>query len=211
MKKDCHFCKARLFLSVCFFFLASPPPLLAQSERKNDIHGIVSDSSGKALPQVTVSEKGTGNIVVTNAAGKFNIKVSGSESILSFSSIGFAPYDIKVGNQSIIDVSLMQISASLGEVVVVGYGTQNKNYVTTSIAKVKAEDFVKGVVTDPIQLIRGKVAGLAVNTNTGDPNGGVQIMLRGVNTLSGNQSPLIIIDGIPGGSLATISQDDIEV
>ncbi|PGH39579.1 MAG: SusC/RagA family TonB-linked outer membrane protein, partial [Candidatus Nephrothrix sp. EaCA] len=99
----------------------------------------------------------------------------------------------------------------IDEVVVVGYGTQKKTEVTSAISSVKEEDFNKGAITSsPIQLIQGKVAGLAVSrSNGGDPASGVQMQLRGVSTVSGTATPLVIIDGIPGGSLNTVAPEDI--
>ena len=99
---------------------------------------------------------------------------------------------------------------ALSEVVVVGYGTQEKKEITSSVASVKAEDFNKGVVNDPAQLLQGKVAGLSITRPGGDPNDGFNIRLRGVSTFGANAEPLVVIDGVIGASLATVDPNDIE-
>ena len=98
----------------------------------------------------------------------------------------------------------------MDEVVVIGYGTQRKGDVTSSVASVKADNFVKGAVKDVGQLIQGKVAGLAITNPNGDPTGSTQIRLRGTNTIGGaNTAPLVLIDGIPG-ELGTVAPEDVE-
>src|SRR5690606_24353832 len=110
---------------------------------------------------------------------------------------------------SSINVIMKASVSDLDEVVVVGYGTQRREQVTTAVASIKSDDFVKGAVQDAAQLIRGKVAGLSVATPDGNPTATSQIMLRGNVTINGNTAPLILIDGVPG-SLMTVSPQDIE-
>ncbi|MFC0875604.1 SusC/RagA family TonB-linked outer membrane protein [Saccharicrinis sp. FJH2] len=175
-----------------------------------NIEGIVSDLQQEPIPGVNIMVKGTSDGTVTDINGKYEITANDND-ILVFSFIGFQTEEIPVNGSNQINVTLKTNQEVLDEFVVVGYGTLRKSTLTNSVSRVTAEDFQQGTVSDPIQLLRGKVAGLSINTTSGDPNNnGVQMMLRGVSTLSGNQEPLIVIDGIPGGSLSSVSQDDIE-
>jgi TonB-dependent SusC/RagA subfamily outer membrane receptor len=127
-----------------------------------------------------------------------------------FSFIGYASQEIAINNQTQINVTMSVDMTSLSEVVVIGYGTQSKQDLTSSVASVKSENFVKGNVMDAGQLLQGKVAGLSVSVPSGDPTGGTQILLRGQSTILGtNQNPLILIDGVPG-DLKTVAPEDIE-
>jgi len=105
-------------------------------------------------------------------------------------------------------VMLKQDKKFLDEVVVIGYGTQKKGDVTSAIANVKSEDFIKGNISDASQLVKGKIAGLTITKSSGDPNATSHIMLRGIVTLEGSTTPLILIDGVPGG-LNTVSPESI--
>ncbi|HLW19177.1 MAG TPA: SusC/RagA family TonB-linked outer membrane protein [Cyclobacteriaceae bacterium] len=173
------------------------------------ISGTVSDPNGEAIPGVTVSIQGTSTGTATDLEGKYSI-VAPEGATLVFSFIGFETQHIVVGSQSVIDVTLREDMASLDEVVVIGYGTQRKADITSSVATVQSEDFVKGGVRDAAQLLQGKVAGLTVSTPSGDPTSNSQILLRGNTTLFGaNANPLVLIDGIPG-SLNTVAPEDIE-
>ena len=132
--------------------------------------------------------------------------------MLEFSLLGYTSQTVRVGTQTRIDISLAEDAKQIEAVVVeVGYGSQLKRDVRGSVGIDKVDDMVKAPVSSFAQALQGRVAGLAVNTTSGDPNNsGVQVMLRGVSTLTGSQEPLIVIDGISGGSLSNISVDDIE-
>lgn len=164
-----------------------------------------------ALPGVNVIAGGTTTGAITDIDGNFTLEVPESVSNLTFSFIGYKSQTVNIGGKSTIHVMMESDVKTIDEVVVVGYGTQKKTEVTSAISSVKAEDFNKGAITSsPIQLIQGKVAGLAVSrSNGGDPTSGVQMQLRGVSTVSGTATPLVIIDGIPGGSLNTVAPEDI--
>lgn len=172
--------------------------------------GKVSSSAGP-LPGVSILEKGTSNGTLTDAAGNYKITVKGPESVLTFSYIGFVKKEIPVGTQSVIDVSLEETSSSLEEVVVVGYGTLDKKEVTSAITHVSGKDLLTVGVTNPISALQGKVAGLTI-TNTGgaDPNSMPSIQLRGVSSRDAGLGPLVVVNGVPGGVLENINQNDIE-
>ncbi|MCE7055224.1 carboxypeptidase-like regulatory domain-containing protein [Algoriphagus sp. AGSA1] len=170
---------------------------------------VFSDEDNLPLPGVTVLVKGTTRGVSTDADGKFTIDIPDQGAILVFSFIGFAPQEVEVYTDKELSITLKAELTSMNEVVVVGYGTTRKGDITSSIAGVKEENFVKGAVRDAGQLIQGKVAGLRVTTPSGDPGAGTQINLRGINSINGTSDPLVLIDGIPG-TLNTVPPEDIE-
>lgn len=175
------------------------------------VTGTVTDNDGMPLPGVNVQEKNTNNGLQTDFDGKFTIEVSSPESVLVFSFMGMETEERTVGDQTEINIELQEDQQSLEEVVVVGYGTQSRRSVTTAISKVSSEEFNQGVVTSPMDLIQGKVPGLNITRAGGNnPNSSASIQLRGVTSLTGDTSPLIVIDGIPGGNLDMVQQNDIE-
>lgn len=170
---------------------------------------VFSDEDNLPLPGVTVLIKGTTRGVSTDVDGKFSIDVPDEGAVLVFSFIGFAPQELEVYTDKELSITLKAELTSMNEVVVVGYGTTRKGDITSSIAGVKEENFVKGAVRDAGQLIQGKVAGLRVTTPSGDPGAGTQINLRGINSINGTSDPLVLIDGVPG-TLNTVPPEDIE-
>jgi len=176
-------------------------------ERK--VTGKVTSSEDKAgVPGVNVIEKGKTNGTATDLDGNYSIMVSG-DATLVFSAVGYSTKEVAVGSQSVVDVSLAADVTQLSEIVVTGYGTQEKKEITSAVASVKSEDFNRGTVNDPAQLLQGKVAGLSITRPGGDPNGGFNIRLRGISTFGANTEPLIVIDGVIGASLSTVDPNDI--
>ncbi|QCX40970.1 SusC/RagA family TonB-linked outer membrane protein [Aureibaculum algae] len=175
------------------------------------ISGIVKDSNGVPLPGASVIEKNTTNGTITDFDGEFSIKVASKNSILLVSFIGYSNIEIKIGSQTKINVQLEEDAQNLNEVVLIGYGSQQRKAVSTAVAKVASEDFNQGAVGNSMDLIQGKVAGLQITRSGGNnPNSGVAIQLRGITSLTGSTSPLIVVDGIPGGNLDLLQQNDIE-
>ena len=131
---------------------------------------------------------------------------------LVYSFIGFKTKEIAYSGQSTLNVELSEDSETLEEVVVVGYGSQKKGEITSSVTSVKASDFNKAPVVNPMQLVEGRVAGLTISRNSSDPNAAPSIQMRGASSLKGNNEPLIIFDGVPGNmsSLNAIAPEDIE-
>lgn len=180
--------------------------------QQNVVSGQVTDASTlEPLPGVNIMIEGTMTGTVTDFNGEYSLTVDDPDAVLVFSFVGYVNRRVAVGEQTNIDVELSPDLAELDEVVVVGYGTQRRREVTSSIATVREEDFNKGAVTQsPLQLVQGKIAGLAISrASGGDPNAGIQMQLRGVSTVRGDASPLVIIDGIPGGNINTLSPEDI--
>jgi TonB-dependent starch-binding outer membrane protein SusC len=174
------------------------------------VSGSVIDEDGVALPGVNVLVKGTTSGTATDSQGRYSISAPDGNVTLVFSFVGYTSHEEAVSNRSTIDVQLSPDIQSLSEVVVIGYGTQKRETVTGSIATIKASEFNAGQINDPLTLISGKVAGLAVsNANRSDPNATADFSLRGPATVEGNSQPLVVIDGVPGGSLQTIAPGDI--
>ncbi|WP_215223498.1 SusC/RagA family TonB-linked outer membrane protein [Echinicola shivajiensis] len=176
-----------------------------------EVKGTITDESGEPLPGVSILEKGTTNGTITDLDGNYSISVASDQSVLVFSFIGMASQEVVVGSQTNLNIVLQSDTESLEEFVVIGYGSQKKREITSSVANVGEEDFVQGGMRSPLELIQGKVAGLNINRTQGsNPNAGTDIQLRGLTSIIGTTSPLIVIDGIPGGSLDLLQQDDIE-
>ncbi len=172
------------------------------------ISGTVSDDSGLPVAGASVVVKGTTTGVATDFDGNYSIAAAPSGTLV-FSYIGFLTKEVAIENRTAINVVLEEDIAKLDEVVVVGYGTQKKEEITSSITRVDVEDFNKGFVNDPQQLLQGKVAGLSVAKAGGNPNQPFSVRLRGLSTLGANSEPLVIIDGVIGGELNTIDPNDI--
>lgn len=196
----------RTILSLLLFCFA----IGLASAQERTIKGKVTSAAEGALPGVNVVVQGTVTGVMTGIDGSYSIVAPGPDAVLLFSSIGFTSQSITVGTQTTIDVVLAPAVSALGEVVVVGYGTQKKREVTSSIASVKSDEFNKGNVSNPVQLIQGKVSGLSITKAGGNPNEGYNIRLRGLSTIGANTGPLVVIDGVIGGSLDNVDPNDIE-
>lgn len=161
------------------------------------VTGMVTDASdGTTLPGVTIQVKGTQNGVATDIDGRYTISVS-PQDVLVFTYIGYKTTERNVGNRTTIDVSLETEIQELSEIVVIGYGQVEKGDVTGVVNKVDEKQFNKGMLTSPEQLIAGKVAGVQVTQNSGEPGGGISVRIRGGSSLLGGNSPLYVVDGIP--------------
>ena len=182
--------------------------LTALAQQK--VTGKVKDSSGEPVIGASVVVKGNNTMgTITDFDGNFMLDVP-TKSVLVISYIGYVTQEVPTVGKKSLEIILKEDTKTLDEVVVIGYGTQRKGDVTSSVASVKADNFVKGAVKDVGQLIQGKVAGLAITNPNGDPTGSTQIRLRGTNTIGGaNTAPLVLIDGIPG-ELGTVAPEDVE-
>ena len=176
------------------------------------ISGVVTSLNGEPLPGVVVIQKGTSNVVQTDAYGNFVISVTdGSNSTFNFSCLGYKDVDVTYNGQNPFSVTLEDEFTQLNDVVVIGYGTTTKKEVTGSVASLKSEDFVSGNNSSPYDLINGKIAGLSIIKGDGaDPNGGVSVQLRGTTTMSAGASPLVVIDNVIGGTIDSINPEEIE-
>jgi len=171
------------------------------------ITGRVVSDKGESLPGVNIVVKGTTNGTITDINGKFKLQAS-PKSVVVISFMGYISQEIVVSKSQTLNVTLRENTKLIDEVVVIGYGTQKKGDVTSAVASVKSEDFIKGKIGDAAELVKGKIAGLSIVKSSGDPNATSSIMLRGITTLIGNVSPLVLIDGIEG-SLTTVAPENI--
>ena len=172
------------------------------------VTGTVTDKNGEALPGVVIQLKNATITSQTSIDGKYSIKVVDENAILVFSYLGFKTIERKVGNQSIINIQLSENYTDLNEVIVVGYGAQAKSEITGSASSIKADQidqFAGGSINTSLQ---GKIAGLQITNNSGEPGAGANITLRGVSSINGASQPLIIVDGIPVNNDAFASLND---
>ncbi|MBX2966716.1 MAG: SusC/RagA family TonB-linked outer membrane protein [Cyclobacteriaceae bacterium] len=194
--------------AVLFFVLIFQSTVQAQTTQ---VTGTVKDkAAGETMPGVNVAVKGTQQGTMTDAEGKYVVSIQPGATLV-FSFVGYETIEIVTGNNTTINVELVETVATLDEVVMIGYGTSTKKEITGSVTTLKTKDFNGGAFTDPVGLIQGKVAGLTISQPNGaDPNGGYEFILRGVNTLEAGKQPLIIIDGVIGADLKNINFQDVE-
>ena len=218
MKKSSN--SALLKATACLFLAASAMTPLHAAEGTTEslkaqivqqsvtIKGVVTDKTGMPIIGANVIEKGTTNGIITDFDGNYTLNVANGNAVLVFSYIGYKTQEIVVGNQKTIDVVLAEDTEMMDEVVVIGYGTQKKGDVTSAVSSVKAEDFTVGKIGDASELIKGKVAGLTIAKGSGDPTAESTIRLRGVISINGSSTPLVLVDGVEGG-LNTVAPENI--
>ena len=202
--------KKQRLLILCFFSLLAFSIGFSANAQQARITGKVTDgATGEGMPGASVLVKGTSRGMITDLDGNYSIEASSTD-VLVFSFIGYNTVEETVGARTTINLTLSESIQGLNEVVVVGYGTQEKKEITSAVASIKSEDFNRGTVNDPSQLLQGKVAGLNISRPGGNPNGGFNIRLRGISSFGANAEPLIVIDGVIGASLSTVDPNDIE-
>ncbi|HKJ33009.1 MAG TPA: SusC/RagA family TonB-linked outer membrane protein, partial [Balneolales bacterium] len=198
----------KLILSVLVILGFCVNTSLAQNQT---VKGKVTDkSSGSSLPGVNILVKGTTSGTATDPNGNFTLNVSSLQDTLVFSYIGYQTQTVPIKGRTTINVQMTSRTISSKELVVVGYGSQEKKTITSSVTSVSSSDFNKGTINNPAQLLQGKVSGLTITQPSGDPNGNPQIRLRGLSSIGANSSPLIVIDGVPGASLSSVDPNDIK-
>ena len=199
--------KKTLLGSALLVFVLSAPSVLAQSQ----VSGTVRDAAtSDPLPGVNIQVKGTTQGTSSNINGMYALTVPSSQDTLIFSFIGFDTQEIAIGGRSEINVDLTETVYELGEeLVITGYGSQERRSITGSVASLDDEDFVTGNVNSPAELIQGKVAGLQITTRNGNPNDESEIRLRGISSFGANQSPLIVVDGVIGANWENLDPSDI--
>jgi len=182
-----------------------------QAQNEVTVTGVVMDASNsETLPGVNILLKGSGIGTITDIDGSYSLSVPSSEATLVYSFIGFLNQEIKVGNQTTIDVRMASSATDLNEVVVVGYGTQKKSDLTGAVTRVNASTFKNQPLTQVSDMLAGTVAGFYGNQGT-SASGGSSLEVRGPTSLTGGTSPLIVVDGVIFyGSLSDINPNDIE-
>lgn len=193
--------------------------LLSWAQR--NVTGKVTDDKGSPIPNVSVTIKGTNQGTVTGADGSFTLNVPANGRTLVFSAVDMGTREVAIGSQSAISVSMQSVERSMQEVVVIGYGTQKKQAVTSSIAKVSGDKVANIPVASFDKALGGQAAGVNVTMGSGLVNAEPRIRIRGVNSITGNRDPLFVIDGVPAFSgglsgvantnpLSDINPNDIE-
>jgi len=203
-----------------FIFCSAGQISLAQE----NVTGIVSDVNGIPLPGVNIIEQNTSNGTMTDFDGNFQIKI-GNNAVLVLSYLGFETQEISVTAGENLNVTLNEDKESLSEVVVVGYGNQNRKTLTSRVSSVQAEEIENVPAASTDQMLQGRVSGVQISNTSGDPGGGVSVKIRGTSSISGSSDPLYVVDGIPiqstnlgqidvGGAttnpIADINSSDIE-
>lgn len=175
------------------------------------VKGKVIDELGEPVIGANIIEKGAVNGTITDLDGNYSLTISNARrAVLQFSYVGYNTKEEAVGGRTTVDLTLEPSVVNLSEVVAIGYGTQTRREITGSIANVSEENFNQGLTRDASDLLQGKVAGLIITSGSGDITRDSQIRLRGTSTLQNDEGPLIVIDGIPGGTLSSVAPQDIE-
>jgi len=197
-----------------FFF--SLMMLVVQAQQRQ-ISGTVTDGKGSPVASATVAVKGSKTSTLTADNGSFTISAKDGD-VLVFSAISFETTEVKITSESSYSVTMNATTVVLSDVVVVGYGTQNKKDVTGAVKSLKAASFNKGIITSPQQLLQGKVSGVNVTSVSGEPGVQLGITIRGPGGVRTSNTPLFVVDGIPldnnvtgrGDPLNFLNPQDIE-
>ena len=189
-------------------FSESGSTFAAQQTAK--LKGKVSDSSGAALPGVTVVVKGTTMGVITDIDGNYSFGTLSQNAVLQFKFVGMKTKEVTVGTNTTINITLEDENIGIEEVVAIGYGIAKKRDVTGSVGSIKAIEIVRSNPVQPAKALQGQVAGVNVNKVNSRPGSDYTIDIRGVHSISFSSEPLIVIDGVMGGKLNTLNPTDIE-
>ena len=188
--------------------IITPLTAFAQSS----ISGSVTDGEGNPLPGVSIIVQGQAKGTTSDFDGVYSLTDVNPSDVLIFSYVGFEPQEIQIEDKTNIQVKMAESSVGLEEVVVVGYGTVKKKDLTGSVASIKSEDLVKTATTNFDQALAGRVSGVQITSSDGTPGESMNIVIRGGNSITGDNSPLYVVDGIPLEDFdpASISTSDIE-
>ncbi len=203
MKKKNSLIKQYVF--VCILFIAS-----VSMYSQNTITGTVTSSEDQQLlPGVNIVVKGTEIGTATDFDGNYSIIASNGD-VLVFSFIGYKRVEKLVGEETTINIVMEGDAELLDDVVVIGYGTARKSDLTGSISSVSSKDFERQPITRAEDALQSRTAGVNVSKNSGAPGGDIKIRIRGSNSITGSNDPLIVIDGIIGGDLSSLNAGDIQ-
>lgn len=201
--------KALNCVALVIFFLSAN--LVMGQDKVFIVSGTVVDSKGETLPSVNIALKGTSKVAVSDVDGKYSITVPNEQSILVFSYIGLQTREEIANNANGKSIALIDSFAKLNEVVVIGYGTSTKKDLTGSVGRVDMDDIKRAPVTSFDQALSGRIAGVQVSSNDGQPGAGSQFSIRG-NSITQDASPLFVVDGFPieNMDLNSINMNDVE-
>ena len=171
-------------------------PVILHQDGALTVTGKISDEAGFEMPGVTVLEKGTTNGTITDLQGAYTLTVK-SDAVLLFSFVGMKPQEITVAGRSVINVRLMEETIGLEEVVAIGYGVAKKSDLTGASSRLTTEEMNKAVATSPVEMMQGRVSGVNITQNSGEPGAGMSVRIRGSNSIRSGQEPLYVVDGVP--------------
>lgn len=174
------------------------------------ISGKVTEAGGETLPGVSVLVKGTSRGTVTDSNGTYSLTMDPNNRTLVFSYIGMKTREVLVGSSATVNVTLEPDFVGVDEVVVVGYGTQKRSDISGSVTTVKTDELIAQPTTDLQGMLKGKVAGLYVTMSDARPGGSSNVLLRGIRSLKGGNSPLYVVDGVAMSSINELNIDDVE-
>ncbi len=196
-------------LSLIMFLVSLAFMVTAAFAQQGTVSGTVIDAAdGTSLPGASVLIKGTTTGTITDYDGKFSLTVE-SNTVLVVSYVSYKTQEITVQPNTTITVSLEPESEVLDEVVVIGYGIQKKEDKTGAVSSINSEELNGGTITDPIQAMQGKVAGVSITKKGGDPNEGFSVRIRGASAFQASTEPLYVIDGVPGADPTALAPEDI--
>ena len=178
--------------------------------QKISVKGIVKNEAGELVPGVTVVIKGTTSGTITDFDGNYELARVPANGILVFSFVGMKTQEMDVANQTNIDVILQNETIGLDEVVAIGYGKTTKRDLTGAVSTVSSKDFERVPATNPLQALQGRASGLQITTNSGMPGASSDVLIRGVQSINGSNSPIYVVDGIITSSINNIAPSDIE-
>jgi TonB-dependent starch-binding outer membrane protein SusC len=209
-----------IFIILCLAMFDLTVPAFAQQAKERTVKGKITDENNEPMIGVSIvlAESNTG--VISDGNGEFSLKVPEGKNELRISFIGYETTVMLIPVNNVVNLQMKPSAKSLGEIVVIGYGTQRKGDLTGSISNVSTKDFNKGIISSPEQLINGKISGVQIMSNSGSPTSGSTIRIRGGASLNASNDPLIVLDGVPleaggisGNSsnfLSLINPNDIE-
>ncbi len=198
--------KNKEFLMIMVFVLCA----LVTHAQQTVLSGKVTDSTGDPIPGVTISVKGTTIGTITGVNGDYSLGVASDVKTLVFSFIGMKTQEVSISGKQTINVTMEDEMTGLDEVVVIGYGTQLKKDLTSSVSVLAVDEMQKMQAPQIGQLLAGRVAGVNISSVNSEPGAGLKIRIRGSNSINGDNDPLIVIDGVLGGDLASLDVNDIE-
>ena len=190
-----------LIAVVCF-------PVLANAQDRIVTGTVTSADDNQTVPGVNIIVKGTTNGTATDANGKYTISV-GADAILIFTGVGFSTVELPVGAKSVIDIALSTDVTSLSEVIVTGYGTQDKREITAAISSLGSDALSKIATTSTLEGMKGQIAGVDVLQNNGRPGSNAAVLIRGRRSLNASNDPLFVVDGVPVSSGTSAGTDGV--
>ncbi|MCF6358861.1 MAG: TonB-dependent receptor plug domain-containing protein, partial [Draconibacterium sp.] len=178
--------------------------------QQQSVSGKVTDDAGLPLPGVTIVVKGTTQGTATDIDGKYSLLDIPEDATLVFSFVGMRSQEVVVGNQTSINITMEVDAIGLDEIITIGYGTAKKSEVTGAVGVVTAEDLAEQPSVNPLLSLRGKIPGVTIFSNSGEPGGNPRVLIRGMGTINASTQPLYVVDGVQSENIDYLNSTDIE-